>query len=158
MDLQSGVIVDGEAGTTYLIAVGTCCGGGVPGEGSQFGGGTLFLNVGEAPPPVEFELTLDPVATASAYGTVTVHGTVSCANANFANVDLGISQAKGRFTRNAFGFAELACDGTQRFEIQLASDDGRFRGGAVQAFAFGVACGTFECVDVPIAAMLRLRN
>ena len=158
MDLQSGVIVDGEAGTTYLIAVGTCCGGDVPGEGSQFGGGTLFLNVGEAPPPVEFELTLDPVATASAYGTVTVHGTVSCANANFANVDLGISQAKGRFTRNAFGFAELACDGTQRFEIQLASDDGRFRGGAVQAFAFGVACGTFECVDVPIEAKLRLRN
>jgi hypothetical protein len=158
VDLQSGLIVDGAAGTTYLIAVGTCCGGGVPGGGSQNGGGTLLLHVGEAPPPIEFELTLDPTATSSAYGTVTVHGTVTCANANGVGIDLGITQTKGRFTRNAFGFAELACDGTQPFEIQLASDDGRFRGGAVRAFAFGVACGSFGCAEQAIEAKLRLRN
>jgi hypothetical protein len=153
--LQSAVGWDASAGTEYLIAVGTCCGGGASG---QPGGGSLVFNLGIAPPAPVLDLAIDPVGHFSAYGDVTLTGTLTCENANGAIVDASVERVAGRFRFRGFAFAELPCDGTQRITLQATSEDGRFTGGRASVFAFTEACNDFECVQDFVELQVRLRR
>lgn len=157
MGLQAAVVWEATAGTTYLIAIGTCCAGGEVGEAGP--GGTLLFHVDVAPSPASFDLAVDPVGTISRYGTVTISGTATCANAEGGAVDIVVEQRVGRFILRGFAFVEVACDGSeQAWTVDVTSDDGRFAGSRVSVTAFGSACTFFECADDFETVTVRLRR
>jgi hypothetical protein len=61
-DFQSAVRFDATANTTYCVMVGFCCGNG------ETGGGTLFFNVVELPPPLDITLVVDSPGSVNRLG------------------------------------------------------------------------------------------
>jgi hypothetical protein len=122
-------------------------------------GGTLEIAVGEAPPPPEIALTVNPVARFdSRTGSATLTGTVTCTDGASAFIDITLSQQVGRFTIRGFGFADAACDGTaQPWTAQVFGDTGLFKGGQAVASVFGQAC-SFDCGFTGEDVTVRLRR
>lgn len=111
-------------------------------------GGTLVISVEPAPPPPEIDITVDPTGTFnSTTGSATITGTVTCsADAEFAFIDVQLTQRVGRFVINGFGFIDVFCDGTtQPWSVEVFGQTGQFKGGQTVTVTFGVACGVFEC-------------
>ena len=102
LGLQSAIQWDAEAGTTYLIAVGTCCGSGVVGESG--GGGSLQFNLDHAPPPPTVEVAIDPTGGLTPDGDAIITGTIECSpDVAFVGVSVEVVQRTGRFTVTGFG-------------------------------------------------------
>lgn len=154
-DLQSAVSWDGVAGTTYLLMVGTCCGGGVVGQAG--GGGSLQFHVDVAPPAPTLTLTVDGTGSFNPYGTATIHGSLTCSNADEVEIDADVSQRVGRVQIRGFGGMIVDCaDG--RWSLDVGSEDGKYLGGALSVNAFAFACGPFECADTSVSRTVRLRR
>jgi hypothetical protein len=154
-DLQSAITWDATAGTTYLLAVGTCCGGGVVGEAG--GGGMLRFHVDVTPPAPTVEITLDGTGSFSRYGIATIQGSISCTNADGVEIDAEASQRVGRFLLRGFGGTFIDCSDT-RWSLDLSSEDGKFLGGSLSANVFAFACGPFECAQDAVSGTVRLRH
>jgi hypothetical protein len=123
-------------------------------------GGTLQISVSEAQPP-EAEVTVDPTAVVNTHtGVITASGTFTCSNADFAFVDVTVSQHVGRFTITGFGEVVAdPCDGqSHAWTLDVAGSNGRFAGGKATIDAFMFACGFFECVTDEAVQNVRLRH
>jgi hypothetical protein len=160
VDLQSVVAWDAVGGTTYLIMVGTCCGGGVVGEAG--GGGMLTFHLDLAPPAPTIDLTIDSRGSFTKAGTAVIRGTIACANLSGSateGIEVQVSQRVGRKVIRGFGFGEGSCTETPTaWSVEVAGENGRFAGGPVQVDAFTFGCGPIECTDASASRTIRLKR
>ena len=122
-------------------------------------GGTLQISVSEVQPP-EAAVTVDPTASVNTQtGVITASGTFTCSNADFAFVDVSVSQSVGRFTITGFGEVVAdPCDGQSHpWTLDVAGSNGKFAGGKATVDAFMFACGFFECAIDESVQTVRLR-
>jgi hypothetical protein len=152
--LQSALAWDATGGTSYLLMVGTCCGGGVVGEAG--GGGTLDFHVDVAPPSPTVTLTVDGAGSFKS-GVATIRGSVTCSNADGVGIDAEVVQRVGRRLVRGFGGTFVDCSET-RWSMEVFGENGTFGGGAVTANVFAFACGPFECADASVSRTVRLRH
>lgn len=112
-------------------------------------GGTLEINVEEAPPPPELSLTVNPRGTFNSHtGGAVISGTVTCTGeADYTYIDVSVRQKVGRLFIDGYGFIEgFTCDGTtQAWSTDIFPNTGIFKGGRAITVTFAVACGAFEC-------------
>jgi hypothetical protein len=112
-------------------------------------GGTLVINVAEAPPPPEVSLTVNPRGTFNSHtGTATIKGTVTCTgDAEFSFIDVFVRQKVGRLFIDGAGSIEgFACNGTtQAWDAEIFPFNGIFKGGRAATVTFALACGPFQC-------------
>ena len=157
--LQSVVQWTAAANTTYLVMIGTCCGGGVVGEAG--GGGQLEFHVAVAPPAPTVDLTVDATGTFTPAGTAIIQGTIACSGGGgFAEIGIQLRQQVGRFVINGSGFAFLGeCPTSPTpWSIEVRAEDASFRGGRVQVDAFAFACGAFVCGNDSVSRTVRLHG
>ena len=133
------------AGTTYSLMIidDQLDGGG--------NGGTMVMNVLEAPPPPELSVTVDPTALFNPQdGSATIRAAVTCSGVvEVAFIDAELRQQVGRGEVFGVGGAEILCDGTpQQLSLSIFPIFGRkFAGGKAAALTFAFACGPFMCAD-----------
>jgi Family of unknown function (DUF6299) len=110
-------------------------------------GGSMSLTVEEAPPTPEIDITVNPKAKFTSTGSAILSGTVTCVGeAEFAFVEAQLTQQVGRLKINGFGGMDITCDGTTRpWSLDIAGDNGTFRGGKAASVTFAAACGVFDC-------------
>jgi hypothetical protein len=111
-------------------------------------GGTLAISVEEAPPTPQIDVTVDRSGTFNRVtGSATITGTVTCdASAEFAFIDVQLTQTVGRFIVSGFGESEIVCDGTtQPWSVEVFGSSGLFKGGRALSVTTAVACGLFDC-------------
>jgi hypothetical protein len=166
--LQAAVTWDGVEGTTYLLMVGTCCGGGTVGQSG--GGGSVEFHLDVAPPAPTIDLTVDSTGSFTKSGTAIIRGTIACTGVVSPDVipqdttggliSIDASQSVGRRTirGSSSGFDQQCPTAVTPWTIEVIGDNGRFGGGAVQVNAFASACGPFECVDASVSRTVRLRH
>ena len=131
--LQSRVRFTAEAGTTYLIMVGSYASG---------PGGSLVLNLqaGLAPASAEFQLTVaDRAAFNAADGSATIVGRVTCARPLWVSVSGELVQKRrGESVRGFFGVS-LWCNGATNWTTRVVAPFQRVRGVPVDTFREGTA-------------------
>ncbi|MDQ3937574.1 MAG: hypothetical protein M3253_02720 [Chloroflexota bacterium] len=138
-DLQSRIVVNAEAGTTYYFMVGAF------GSGP---GGDLVFNVDETDAqPAQIDVSVNPAGRFdSRTGSATIGGTVTCNEGDFAFIDVELSQRVGRFVVSGFGGAFVECEGTaQPWSAEVFGFSGQFKGGKAEASVFGESCGLIDC-------------
>lgn len=112
-------------------------------------GGTLRINVVEAPPPPELTLTVNPRGSFDSHtGGAVISGTITCTGeAEFTFIDVFVRQKTGRLFIDGSGFIEgFTCDGTtQAWSADIFPFNGVFKGGRAITVTFAVACGPFMC-------------
>lgn len=133
----------GASGTTYYVLA-------IDDQGDGSGnGGTLDISFSAAPPPPTIDFTVNRVGTVNTRtGVATISGTFSCANADFAELDVDARQNVGRFSVRGFGyfFESGVCDGTWHpWSADIYPDNGKFAGGKALTVTFSYACGIFDC-------------
>jgi hypothetical protein len=153
-ELQAAVRWDATAGTTYLIMVGTCCGGGVPGQAG--GGGSLQFHVDVAPPAPTIDIELDPTGGFTQDGAAIISGTLACSpGVEFVQISVDVTQRVGRFTITGFGGDFFfGCPST--WTVTVESDQGLFRGGRVEVNALAFGCDAIDCAEDFASATVRL--
>jgi hypothetical protein len=149
--LQSRVIIDATAGTTYFFMV-----------GSFFAspGGNLVFTVQEAPPPLEIAVTVNPTGTFNPQtGVATISGTLTCSQpALFVDLSGELRQRVGRFfVTGSFGVFFEDCFGDTSW-VATVEGNGLFRGGPASANVFAFACTEFECAEAQTTQTVRLRG
>lgn len=135
------------ADVTYAILV-------IDDQSDEVGnGGALEFTLEEfiPPPPPTLALSVDSTASFNRDGSATVRGTATCENADWAEVNVSLSQRVGRYTIAGWGWTEVPCDGsTHDWSVRVYADNGLFKGGKAASasviFACGYDCG-FEFVD-----------
>jgi len=130
------------AGQTYALVAFD------PQEDGSGNGGVLNISIDVAPPPPSISATVNPIATFDTKtGAATVSGTVTCDGAaDFAFLEVNLSQNVGRFIIRGFGGTDVTCDGATRpWSLQVLGDNGKFAGGKALGVTFAFACGVFDC-------------
>ena len=110
-------------------------------------GGALKITIDVAPPPT-IVATVNPTATFNTKtGAATVSGSVTCTGeADFAFLEVNLSQNVGRFIIRGFGGTDVTCDGrTRPWSVEVLGDNGKFAGGKALNVTLAVACGVFDC-------------
>jgi hypothetical protein len=154
LDLQSRVAWQADAGTTYLIMVGTCCGGG------GGGGGALVFTVDEAPPAPTVDLTIGANGSVTRSGVATVRGTATCTGAPSLSLEIEVKEQVGRKIFTGFGEASLdscSSQGTD-WEVSVTAEDGKFGSGKVTVNAFAVGCNVAECAEDSESRQVSLKR
>ena len=141
-------------GSTYTIMV-------IDDDGDEdsSNGGSLVLDVLEAPPLPTIDVTVNPKGKVDKSGTAWVSGTYSCTDADFIELDGELHQSVGRFIVNGYGFFydEGTCDGSAHdFTMAITGDNGKFAGGKAASVVFSFACGAFECADGYVEQKVQL--
>lgn len=135
--LQSRIVWEVVAGSTYNVSVGTCCGA-EPGQ--QGPGGLAVFNAHEAPAPVaDVDVDVLGRGTVDREGTVTLSGTISCDQPAEYFVDLLLLQRHGRLRATAFGFASGTCGPEPSRWTMQASTSGEVAFGPGPAAVSGYA-------------------
>lgn len=154
--LQSRVRFDVEAGETFHLMVGAFASG--PGGDLVF----RMLEAPPAPPPLELEISIDPVGTVvPSKGVATVSGTLTCSRPAFVEVFGDLQQRAGRVIIRGFFFDFVECDGTVPWTATVIGENGLFVGGraTVDVFAFSFDDDDdFEDGFVSASAQIRLRG
>jgi hypothetical protein len=144
--LQSRLVLDLSAGTTYYFEAGTCCGGDI---GQVGPGGTLVINVSIAPPAFDIQLTLDGQARiGSDLGTAIVSGTLSCNNDGYVVVYGTLRQRQGLNVARGDFYIETACSSTPTTWTATVDAGSRIfltKNATLTATASG--CDAFTCDD-----------
>lgn len=153
--LQSRVRWDATGGTTYLLTVGTCCGAGVVGEAG--GGGSLTFHVDVAPPGPSVAVTLDRTGSFNSAGIATIHGTITCANADEVDMIAEATQRVGRRLLRGFGESIGGCT-SGSWSLDISSDDGKYLGGSLSVRVDVLACTIAECATASVSGTVRLRH
>jgi hypothetical protein len=164
-------VADITAGNTYAVMFGS-----FDGEA----GGTAFVDLEIAPPPVELTISVNGTGSVNPKtGIATVSGVVTCS----APVDFGsvasantvtpfdttgggifveVDQKVGRIaTIRGFGNAGGLCspDAPLHWSADVVPDSGKFAGGAATVFADANVCGPIDCSDASVGpAAIRLRG
>lgn len=129
------------AGQTYSIIV-------IDDQSDGAGnGGTMRLNLSEAPPTPTIDITVNPSGVHNKDGSATISGTVTCDSTTlFAGLDVQVEQRVGRGTVTGATGIEITCDGTAHpFSAVVPAFNGKFAGGKAATVSFGFACGIFDC-------------
>jgi hypothetical protein len=134
------VAFEATAGTTYYLLI---IDDQFDGSGN---GGDLVLNVQEAPPPPEIDLTVNPTARYNPQtGTVTVSGTITCSGeVEYTYLEASLLQQIGPGVVLGYGYTEaITCDSSvQQWSVEVFPSLGRkFIGGKAASFTFAFACG-----------------
>lgn len=156
-------ITCGPGGTAFAVAAGetyTLLAFDDQLDGSD-NGGTLEITVEDAPPPPTIEATVNPVAQFdSATGGAYVSGTVTCdEGADFAFVDVQLTQRVGRLLIQGFGGAEVTCTGEpEPWTAFVLGDNGTFKGGKAVSATFAVACNIIGCGEYFTEQTVQLKG
>jgi Family of unknown function (DUF6299) len=121
-------------------------------------GGLLQISVSELALP-EAAVTVNPTASLNPRTrVVTVSGTFTCANADFAFVDVSVTQRVGRFTITGFGGVSAdPCDGQSHpWSVDVTGSNGTFAGGRASVDASIFAC-SFQCATDEAIQTVLLR-
>ena len=148
--VESRVIWNATASTTYHVMASTCCGGG------SSGGQLVFTLDASAPPFSIDDVTISGGKVTPKTGQAVISGSITCSNGpSFVELDIFVSQRIGRAIVHAEGFDEFECSGTQPWSITVEPSDGLLVSGRahVEAEAFGPD-DSFFFTD----AMIRLRG
>jgi hypothetical protein len=124
-------------------------------------GGTLEITVDVAPPPPTIEAAVNPVAQFdSQSGGAYVSGTVTCdEGADFAYVDLQLTQRVGRLLIRGYGSAEVSCTGqTEPWSTLVFGDNGLFKGGKAVNASVAVACNISGCGEYYSEQSIQLKG
>ena len=111
-------------------------------------GGLLDMTVDTAPDVPSIEATINPTAQFDrATGGAFVSGTATCSGeADFAFVDVQLTQRVGRLLIRGFGGAEIACTGSvEPWTAFVLGDNGLFKGGKGATATAAVACNISGC-------------
>jgi hypothetical protein len=151
--LQSAVLFQATAGTTYFIMAGSCCGN---------PGGNLLVSVDVAPPPVVLDLTLSAKGSVTPKtGVARISGTVFCNEpATVFDVSGTLQQRKGRVLfMGDFFTGEFACTPPETaWSATTASPNGLFTGGkATLSNVSAFACNEIFCDDASIPDLITIR-
>jgi hypothetical protein len=149
--LQSRVVFDAAAGTTYFLMAGSF---------EMSPGGNLLLTVEQAPPPVEVTVTVNPTGTFNPQtGVATISGSVTCSlPTTFAGLFGELRQRAGRVVITGFiDFFLEQCSGETTW-MATAQGAGFFSGGPATASVLAVACTEFDCAEVETTQTVRLRG
>jgi hypothetical protein len=121
------------------------------------GGGTGVFTLGE---PLILSVSVDPNASVNRDGVATVTGTISCSvPADFAEVDVSLSEPIGRFIIRGFGFASPACDATPAtWSADVVGGNGTYGSGRATADVTAFACTGPSCDFDSVSASVRLRR
>lgn len=130
--VQSRVVFDAFAGETYSLMVGAFASG---------PGGDLVFTMDVAPPPLEFDVTVDQSGSVDPKtGTAMLSGTVTCSRPAFVELFGNLRQRAGRVIIQGFFGTFLECDGTTLWSVEVPGENGLFVGGkasvSMDAFAF----------------------
>lgn len=131
-----------SAGQTYALVAFD------PQEDGSGNGGVLNITIDVVPPPPTIGVTANPTATFNTKtGAATVSGSVTCSGAaDFAFLEVQLSQSVGRFIIRGFGGTDVTCDGIARpWSLQVLGDNGKFAGGKALSVRFATASGAFDC-------------
>lgn len=153
--LQSRVRFDAEAGETYHLMVGAFFGG--PGGNLVF----RMLEAPPAPPPLELEVSIDPVGSVvPSQGVATISGTLTCSRPTFVEVFGTLEQRAGRVIIRGFFFDFVECDGTTPWTAKVEGENGLFAGGraTVEVFAFAFDDEEDDFAEAHASAQIRLRG
>jgi cytochrome c biogenesis protein CcdA len=127
--------------------------------------GTLHLEVRLAVAPPVLEVTVDPVAGVDRFGAATITGTVTCTAPDGQGVVFGVDgsvrQRVGRGFVDGFFFADLGvpCDGTTfAWSAVAVPDGGKFAGGKAATVAFTFGCGTDQCSQAYVEAIVQMKR
>jgi uncharacterized repeat protein (TIGR01451 family) len=147
--LQSRVRFGAMAGETYFLMVGAFASG---------PGGDLVFSVDVAPPPLEVNLSIDPLgAVVAKTGVTTISGTVTCSKP--ASVDLygGLRQRAGRVIIQGDFSDFLGCDGETPWSATVVGENGLYKAGPadVSLSAFAFAGGEFAFAEASAGVRLR---
>jgi hypothetical protein len=141
------------AGETYSLVV-------FDDQGDGGGnGGVLNLTIDIAPPPPEIDVTVNTKGTFNPRtGEATISGTVTCSgDAQFAFLDVELSQTVGRLIVRGFSGTNVTCDGATRpWSLLIRGENGTFGGGKALSVTVAVACGPFLCGEDFNETMVRL--
>jgi hypothetical protein len=147
--LQSRVVFDAAAGTTYFLMIGSFF---------DSPGGNLVFTVQEAPTPLEIAVTVNPTGTFDpATGVATISGTITCSQPSFAALFGELRQRVGRiFISGSFDASFEQCSGQTPW-MATVQGTGVFRGGSATASVFAFACTEFDCAEAQTTQTVRLR-
>jgi hypothetical protein len=129
--LQSFVRFDAVAGEPYFFMVGAY---------RSRPGGDLTFAVNVAPPPLEIDLSIDPVgAVVAKTGVVTIGGTVTCSKAAFVDLFGELEQRAGRLIIRSYFSTSMVCAGQVPWSATVVGDNGLYRAGAADVSASAIA-------------------
>lgn len=154
LGVQSVLVLDLTAGTTYYFEAGTCCGLGEPGQVGP--GGTLVFNVTEAPPPLTAEFTVDKVIT-DRQDQFTATGTITCSQQGVYWGDGSVRQAQGLAIYRGSFYVSGVC-GTEP-TTWTATGTGNDRVLLTKRARVTVSyfvCNEIECIQGAFAETLRV--
>lgn len=151
--LQSAVRFNATANTTYYFMVGFCCGNG------GTGGGTLFFNVQEIPPPLDLGLVVDSPGSVK-NGVATVGGTVTCnVESDFTEVHGTLRQRVGRdFITGSFSADLGPCSPPGISWSATVIGNRAFAGGNATIEATSSGCDSFGCDSDSVNKTIRLKG
>ncbi len=144
----------GPAGTTYYVMAFS------PTAGVT--GGQLKATFSEAPPAPTATLSVDKDAIATMNGSLRMHGTYSCTNADSFNSAIqgqAIQRAGQLKITGSFFLVGLTCDGRMhRWNAVATSDNGYFAAGLATSSSSVFACGLIECTQQVVYRKLTVTN
>lgn len=142
------------AGETYSIIV-------IDDDPAGANGGTMELSIDVAPPPPALDVTLNSTAQFdSKTGSAILSGTIMCGeDAEFAFLDIQLTQRVGRLLIRGYGGTEVTCDGSTRpWTVEVFGDNGLFKGGKSASATFAAACGIAFCSEYFNESTIQLKG
>lgn len=124
-------------------------------------GGLLDLTVQVAPDVPTIEATINPVGTFdAATGGAYVSGTATCSGeADFAFVDVQLTQRVGRLLIRGSGATEILCTGeAEPWTVFVAGENGLFKGGKGATVSFAIACNLSGCGEYFTEQTIQLKG
>lgn len=141
----------GKAGVKYFV---------MAFSDTQVNGGNLVMSLQAGPPSPTVAVTLNPTGKAYADGTAQVSGTFTCTNADFLDLEGGMTQIWKRVKINGYfsRFLQPApCDGSAHpWKARVESDNGLFAPGDADVDMFVGACGVIECTETDFSQSVSL--
>ncbi len=129
--LQSRVVFDATAGETYYFMVGAYY---------DQPGGDLVFNVDLGPPPLEFDLFVNPLGQVKASsGSVILSGVVNCSRPAFVDVYGGAQQRAGRVIIQGYFYTFVECNGETPWSTIFSGENGIFKAGQLNVEASSFA-------------------